>query len=137
MFGLFKKLSTIDTTASTDKCVSYLSTLPFETQQQVALKMLDCLKLYRDGKLGSGPAEFIKTMVEAKQSTMIRNRLRSHEHPEFAFLQLLEDSAISGWSKVANPGYSWNIAKAFILEYLPTKDAVFEQDTLDEIDWSH
>ena len=137
MFGLFKKLQTINTEDSTNRCLTYLESLPFEVQQDVAIKMLQCLQMYADSKLGNGPAEFAKNMREAKQSAMFRNRLRSHEHPEFAFLQLLEDSAISGWSKVANPEYSWLKTKAFILEYLPVKERVVDAQILEELNWSH
>jgi hypothetical protein len=136
MFGIFKSLSKIDTRASTERCHSYLQNLPFEVQVDVAKAMFDCLKLYGPGKQFPTAYDFFRAMQQAKQDCMFRNRLKSHEHPEFSFFQLLEDSAMSGSSKVREPGYSWAITKAFVLEYLPIVQRVTEaEDVINNIDW--
>ena len=119
MFGLFNRMMAVNTDTTTDRAILYLDGLPTKTRNDIADNMITILNAYLTG--GGDRHEFFSSMSALKRACRQRNNLKNSNHPEFEFLQLLEDSAFASESSLnkSTPGYSWARTREWILRNMP------------------
>lgn len=113
MFGFFKKP---DTRESTDRSLSYLSSLPPDVKASVVEKIEKFLSMVVLGDIQQKDA--FKAAMQGKQHCMVRLKLQDHQHPEFSMFQLIEDAylTLNQHAKLASGKYSANKFFDFMVE---------------------